>query len=62
MKKTLSIIPENPELVFIALNPTEEALNNKAVFSRDNAFWNLLEKAGILENSILKVNLKDRAK
>jgi len=62
MKKTLSIIPENPELVFIALNPTEEALNNKAVFSRDNAFWNLLEKAGILENSILKVDLKDRAK
>jgi hypothetical protein len=62
MEKTLSIIPENPYLVFIALNPTEEALNNKAVFSRDNAYWNLLEKAGILEMSILKVDLKDRAK
>ncbi len=62
MEKTLSIIPENPDLVFIALNPTEEALNNKAVFSRDNAYWNLLEKAGILEMSILKVDLKDRAK
>jgi len=62
MKKTLNIIPSDPELVFIALNPTEEAIANKAVFSRDNAFWNVLKDAEIIEEGILEVPLIDRAK
>lgn len=61
MKETLSIIPENPYLVLIGLNPTKEAIKNKAVFSRDEAFWNLLISAGILKNSIKEVDLKKRA-
>lgn len=61
MKQTLSIIPENPFLVLIGLNPTKEAIKNKAVFSRNEAFWNLLISAGILNTSIKEVDLKKRA-
>ncbi len=61
MKKTLSIIPENPFLVLIGLNPTKEAIKNQAVFSRDEAFWNLLISAGILKNTIKLLDLKKRA-
>lgn len=48
-EKILNIVPENPELVLIALNPTEEAIANNSVFSRDEAFWNLLIQANILK-------------
>jgi len=67
MSKTLNIIPENPFLVIIGLNPTEEAIANKAVFSRDNAFWNILTKAGLIKDvsvsgvKLCDVPLKDRA-
>jgi hypothetical protein len=61
MSLTLNIIPENPDLVLIGLNPTEEAIANKAVFSRDNAFWNILIKAGIIDeqSTITGVKLSD---
>lgn len=62
MKNTLNIIPEEPDLVFIALNPTKEAIANKAVFSKNEAFWNLLVKANIIYPDIKKENLIDRAK
>jgi hypothetical protein len=62
MKKILNIIPDNPYLVLVALNPTEEAISNGAVFSRDNGFWNLLVSANIIKKSIYSVQLKDRAK
>lgn len=61
MKHQLNIIPENPFLVLIALNPTKEAIENKAVFSRDEAFWNLLISAGILKSTIKDLDLKKRA-
>jgi hypothetical protein len=60
MKKTLNIIPPNPDLVLIALNPTKEAIENKAVFSRDKAFWNLLTEAGIIDD-VSHIKLKERA-
>jgi hypothetical protein len=59
---TLNNIPPNPDIVFIALNPTEEAIKNGAVFSRDKAFWNILVKSGILAESLNEVPLTDRAK
>lgn len=62
MNQTLNIIPEDPYLVFIALNPTEEAIKNKAVFSRDEGFWNVLINAGIIKNTIQQLELKERAK
>ena len=62
MKNTLNIIPEEPDLVFIALNPTKEAIANKAVFSKNEAFWNLLVNANIIYPDIKKENLINRAK
>lgn len=62
MNNKLNIIPEKPDLVFIALNPTQEAVDNNAVFSRDEGFWNLLISASIISESIKKVKLKERAK
>lgn len=62
MKNTLNIIPENPELVFIALNPTKEAIENNAVFSKNESFWNLLIKAEIIKAEIKKKKLNERAK
>jgi hypothetical protein len=62
MKKILNIVPENPELVLIALNPTEEAIANNSVFSRDEAFWNLLIQANILKVDVKNIDLKCRAK
>jgi hypothetical protein len=62
MKKiNLNIVPEDPFLVLIALNPTEEALKNNAVFSRDESFWNLLRDAGLI-NDVKNVPLSKRAK
>ena len=61
MKKILNIVPENPELVLIALNPTEEAIANNSIFSRDEAFWNLLILAGILKVEVKEIDLKKRA-
>jgi hypothetical protein len=61
MKKTnLNIVPEDPYLVLIALNPTEEALKNNAVFSRDGGFWNLLRDAGLIDD-VRDVLLSKRA-
>ena len=59
--KNLNIIPTNPELVLIALNPTKEAIKNKSVFSRDETFWNLLINAGIIQNEVKEIDLKNRA-
>ncbi len=50
MKKNLNIIPEDADLVLIALNPTIEAIENGAVFSRDKGFWNVLHRAEIIRN------------
>ena len=62
MKKiNLNIVPEDPYLVLIALNPTEESLRNNAVFSRDEGFWNLLRDAGLI-NDVKNVPLSKRAK
>jgi hypothetical protein len=61
MKKNLNIIPMNADLVLIALNPTQEAINNGALFSRDDAFWNLLHRAGII-NDVSSVPKKKRQK
>lgn len=55
------IIPQNASLVFIALNPTEEAIKNGAVFSTSKAFWNVLINAGILSADINQVALVERA-
>lgn len=56
----LNIVPEDPYLVLIALNPTEESLKNKAIFSRDESFWNLLREAGLI-NDVSIVPLSKRA-
>ena len=61
MKKiNLNIVPEDPYLVLIALNPTEESLRNNAVFSRDEGFWNLLRDAGLIDD-VSHLPLSDRA-
>ena len=62
MEETLNIIPEQPDLVFIALNPTKEAIDNCAVFSTSKGFWNLLKNAKIINVKIDEVELKSRAK
>jgi len=59
-KNTLNIIPYRADIVLVALNPTEEAINNGAVFSRDSAFWNLLHKAKII-NDVSHIPLPQRA-
>lgn len=61
MKNNLNIIPMNADLVLIALNPTQEAITNGALFSRDDAYWNLLYKAGIIRD-VSSVLLIDRQK
>lgn len=48
--KNLNILPDNAEIVFVALNPTEEAKNNGAVFPRDKSFWNILRDADIIDD------------
>ncbi len=61
MKKiNLNIVPEDPYLVLIALNPTEESLRNNAVFSRDEGFWNLLRDAELIDD-VNHLPLSDRA-
>jgi hypothetical protein len=59
-KNTLNIIPYKADIVLIALNPTEEAIKNRAVFSRDSAFWNLLQRADIISD-VSDVPLPKRA-
>lgn len=61
MKATLDIVPTNCNVVFIGLNPTLEAIEKRAVFSRDEAFWNVLLKAGLLNESLKGVPVKERA-
>ncbi len=60
MSKNLNIVPEDPYVVLIALNPTEEAIKNNAVFSRDKGFWNLLRQADLIHD-VSKLLLTDRA-
>jgi hypothetical protein len=62
MNKNLNVIPDNADVVFIALNPTALAIENDALFSRDESLWNILIKAGILKESIKEVDLKNRVK
>lgn len=59
--QNLNILKGNLDIVFVALNPTKEALGNGAVFSVDRGFWNILEDAGIT-NSTQHVPLNDLAK
>jgi hypothetical protein len=64
MKNThelLDIVPANAGIVLVGLNPTKEAIEQKAVFCNSNAFWNVLVKSGLLHSSILKVPKKQRA-
>ncbi len=58
---TLDIVPANADVVLVGLNPTKEAIEQKAVFCNSDAFWNVLVKSGILHNSILKVANNERA-
>lgn len=60
MNLNLNIVPDDPYLVLIALNPTEESLKNKAIFSRDESFWNLLREAGLIKD-VSHVPLSKRA-
>jgi hypothetical protein len=62
INKTLSIIPKSPDLVLVALNPTEEAIRNQSVFSRDNGFWNVLIKSCLIKSDVIEIPLKERAK
>jgi len=62
MDKTLNIITPKPDLVLVALNPTEEAIKNQSVFSRDNGFWNVLIESGLINDLVKEIPLKDRAK
>jgi hypothetical protein len=62
MNKNLNVIPENADIVLIALNPTALAIENDALFSRDESLWNILINAGILKESIKQVELKYRVK
>lgn len=62
MKKyTLNLIPFEADIVLIALNPTEEAIQNGAVFSRDNGLWNVLSRAGLIFD-VSHIQLELRAK
>jgi hypothetical protein len=45
-------------MVLVGLNPTLEAVTQKAVFCNNNAFWNLLIKANVLHESILEIERK----
>lgn len=60
--ETLDIVPPHADIVLVGLNPTLEAVTQKAVFCNNNAFWNLLIKANVLHESILIIEKKDRAK
>jgi hypothetical protein len=51
LKKYLNILIGEIDLAFIALNPTETAIKNGAVFSRNRTFWNILEDAEIIKGS-----------
>lgn len=37
------------DIVFVGLNPTEEAKKNNAVFSERNTFWKILKEAGLID-------------
>lgn len=56
----LNNIPQGSRIVIIALNPTENAIKNGALFSSDRSLWNLLRDAGILNNTIDQVELNKR--
>jgi len=56
----LNKIPDNADVVFIALNPTADAIHNQALFSRDEAFWNILISADFLDVTIKHIPLKNR--
>jgi len=60
IETNLNIVPNDPFLVLIALNPTEEAIQNKAVFSRDEGFWNLLREAELIDD-VSHLPLSERA-
>jgi len=55
----LNILEGEVDIAIIGLNPTKEAIQIGAVFSRDRGFWNILEKAGIIRDTsnVLKENL-----
>lgn len=57
----LNLIRQNTDVALIGLNPTKDAITKKSVFSRDNAFWNLLVRAELLKASILQTPLQKRA-
>jgi hypothetical protein len=59
--KTLNILKGDLDVVFVALNPTEEAKLNGAVFSTDRGFWNILEKAGLISKKANKYPLQEMA-
>ena len=59
--KTLNILNRDLDIVFVALNPTEEAKLNGAVFSTDRGFWNILEKAGLITKKANEYPLQEMA-
>jgi len=56
--KTLNILKGELDIAFVALNPTEEAKLNGAVFSTDRGFWNILEKAVLLQKKPINTHYK----
>ncbi len=38
------------DIVFVGLNPTQEAIKNNAVFCKDSSFWNVLKKAHLIRS------------
>jgi hypothetical protein len=59
--KTLNILKGNLDIVFVALNPTQEAKLNGAVFSTDRGFWNILEKAVLITKKANQYPLQEMA-
>lgn len=39
------------DIAFVGLNPTQEAIDNGAIYSRNRTFWNILEKSGLIRST-----------
>ena len=48
---SLNIIPQDADIVLVGLNPTEEAIQNGAVWSTTRHIWNILQDSGITNNT-----------
>jgi hypothetical protein len=46
----MKYLSNETEIVFVGLNPTEQALKHNSVFCQTATFWNILEQSGIYPN------------